>query len=51
MSYTGYILAAYLASALVFAALILWVALDLRLQKRRLRELEERGLRRPGAAP
>jgi heme exporter protein D len=46
MTHSGHILAAYLASALVLLALIAWVALDLRAQKRKLVRLEDQGLRR-----
>ncbi|HWT30215.1 MAG TPA: heme exporter protein CcmD [Propylenella sp.] len=51
MTHSGYILAAYLASALVLLALIAWVALDLRLQKRKLAQLEDQGLRRRPEPP
>lgn len=46
MTHAGYILGAYLASAAVLAGMIAWVVLDLAAQKRRLRRLEEEGLRR-----
>ncbi len=46
MTHAGYILAAYLATAVVLAGMIAWVALDLRAQKRKLRRLEDEGLRR-----
>ena len=46
MTHSGYIIAAYLASALVLLGLIVWVVLDLRAQKRKLAQLEEQGLRR-----
>jgi len=45
-SYTSFILASYLAAALVVAILIGWIALDYRNQKRHLRELEESGVSR-----
>ena len=51
MTHSLYILAAYLASALVLLALIAWVALDLRLQKRKLAQLEDQGLRRRPETP
>ena len=51
MTHFGYILAAYLASAFVLLALIAWVALDLRLNKRKLAEFEEQGLRRRPEVP
>jgi heme exporter protein CcmD len=48
-SYASFILASYLAAALVVAILIGWIALDYRNQKRHLRELEESGIiRRSG---
>jgi len=46
MTHLGYILGAYIASAVVIAGTIAWVALDLRAQKTKLARLEERGLRR-----
>jgi heme exporter protein D len=46
MTHVGYILAAWLATALVLLGLVAWVALDLRTQKRKLARLEEQGLRR-----
>jgi len=51
MTHTGYILAAYLATALVFLVLIAWVMLDLREQRRKLRRLEESGMRRRAEGP
>jgi len=45
-SYTSFILASYLAAALVVAILIGWIALDYRNQKRHLRGLEESGVSR-----
>jgi len=48
-SYASFILASYLAAALVVAILIGWIALDYRNQKRHLHELEESGIiRRSG---
>ena len=48
-SYASFILASYLAAALVVSILIGWIALDYRNQKRHLRELEESGvIRRSG---
>ena len=48
-SYASFILASYLAAALVVAILIGWIALDYRNQKLHLRELEESGvIRRSG---
>ena len=51
MTHAGYILAAYLAAAVVLLGMIAWVALDLWAQKRRLRELEGEGVRRRPEAP
>lgn len=51
MTHLGYILAAYLASALVLGGMIAWVALDLAAQKRRLRQLETEGITRRSGAP
>lgn len=44
--YASFIVASYLASAVVVAVLILWVAVDYRHQKQRLRELDESGVAR-----
>jgi heme exporter protein D len=44
--YASFIVASYLAAAVVVALLIGWIALDYRTQKQRLRELEERGVSR-----
>ena len=51
MTHAGYILAAYLITAVVLLALVGWVALDLRAQKAKLRRLEEQGLGRRGKSP
>jgi heme exporter protein D len=49
--HVGFIVAAYLATALVLGLLIGWIVADGRAQKRRLAELEARGIkRRSGAA-
>jgi heme exporter protein D len=45
----GFILAAYAAAVVVLAGLLLWVILDGRTQRRRLAELEARGIRRRSA--
>jgi len=45
-SYASFILASYLAAALVVAILIGWIALDYRSQMRRLRDLDESGFAR-----
>ena len=53
MSHAGFIVAAYLATALVLAGLLLWIVIDGRMQRRRLADLEARGVRRrsAGGAP
>ena len=43
MTHIGYIIAAYGATALVFAALITWVVRDTGEQKNKLRQLEAEG--------
>jgi heme exporter protein D len=49
--HVGFIVAAYLATALVLGLLIGWIVVDGRAQRRRLAELEARGVkRRSGAA-
>ena len=48
-AHIGFIVAAYLLSALVLAALIGWVVMDGRAQQRRLADLEARGIRRRSA--
>jgi heme exporter protein D len=45
----GFIVAAYLAAVIVLAGLIGWVVLDGRALKRRLADLESRGIRRRSA--
>ena len=49
MTHAGFIAAAYLATALVLAGLILWIVVDGRAQRRRLADLEVRGVRRRSA--
>ncbi len=46
MTHAGYILAAYLASAIVLLGMVAFVAINLRATRRRLDRLEEKGLRR-----
>jgi heme exporter protein CcmD len=47
--YAPFIVTSYLSAALVGALLIAWIVIDYRIQKRRLRELEESGaVRRSG---
>ncbi len=50
MSHIGFIIAAYLICAGVLGALVLWIVADGRIQKRRLADLEARGIRRRSAA-
>ena len=45
----GFIIAAYGAAAIVIALLVAWVAIDHRMQKRTLAELEARGVMRRAA--
>jgi heme exporter protein D len=45
-----FIVGAYLAAAVVVMALIIWVLLDYRAQRRALAELESKGLRRRSEA-
>ena len=51
MTHVGYILAAYLLSALTLLAMVLWILLDLTAQQRKLRQLEEEGLQRRSEVP
>lgn len=48
MTYAGYVGAAYAATVIVLAGMIVWVVADLRAQKRRLARLEAGGLGRRG---
>jgi heme exporter protein D len=48
-THTGFILAAYLAAAAVLAAVTLWILVDGRSLRRRLADLEARGIRRRSA--
>jgi heme exporter protein D len=45
----GFILAAYLAAVVVLAGLVVWIVLDGRILRRRLADLESRGIRRRSA--
>ena len=45
----GFIVAAYVVAVLVLAGLALWIVLDGRAQRRRIAELESRGVRRRSA--
>ena len=51
MTHLAYILAAYLVSAVTLLGLVAWVLSDLAAQQRKLRILEETGLRRRSEAP
>jgi heme exporter protein D len=51
MTHAGYILAAYLITALVLLGLVAWVLVDLRAQQAKLACLEERGIRRRSEQP
>jgi heme exporter protein D len=46
----GFIIAAYLVTIVVLAGLCLWIVVDGRGQRRRLADLEARGIRRRSAA-
>lgn len=48
MTHVPYIIAAYLATALVLIGMVAWVTIDLREQKRKLLQLEAEGRRRSG---
>ena len=45
-AHAGFIIAAYLVTVVVVGVMIVWIILDGRLQRRRLAELEARGIRR-----
>jgi heme exporter protein D len=45
----GFIVAAYLAAGVVLVGLVAWIVLDGRMLKRRLADLESRGIRRRSA--
>ncbi len=44
--HTAFIVAAYAAAGIIITALVAWVLLDHRAQRRKLTDLEERGMRR-----
>lgn len=50
MTNAGFIAAAYLVSAAVLIGLVMWIAANGRAQRRRLADLEARGIRRRSAA-
>ena len=45
----GFILAAYMVAAVVLIGLVVWIVVDGRAQRRRIAELEARGVRRRSA--
>ncbi len=47
--HAGFIIAAYMVTLVVLVVLVAWIVLDGRLQRRRLAELEARGIRRRSA--
>jgi heme exporter protein D len=47
--HTGFIAAAYLTTAVVLVALVFWIVVDGRTQRRRLADLDARGIRRRSA--
>ncbi len=47
--HAGFIIASYLVTLVVVVGMIVWIVLDGRLQRRRLAELEARGIRRRSA--
>jgi heme exporter protein D len=49
VSHTGFIVASYAVAAVVVLALIAWVVLDFRMQRRTLADLESRGVTRRSA--
>ena len=51
MTHLGYIVSAYLATAIVLVGMILWVAGDLSAQKRKLDALEDARSRRRSEVP
>jgi heme exporter protein D len=48
-AHSGFIVAAYAVAALVLAGLLAWALLDGRAQRRRIADLEARGIRRRSA--
>jgi len=49
-SHVGFIVAAYLVAAVVLAGLVGWIVVDGRVLRRRLADLEARGVRRRSLA-
>jgi len=48
-AHAGFIIAAYALAALVLAGMIAWIVIDGRAQRRRIADLEARGIRRRSA--
>jgi heme exporter protein D len=48
-THTGFIVAAYLLTAAVLVGVVAWIVLDGRNQRRRIADLEARGVRRRSA--
>jgi heme exporter protein D len=48
-AHAGFILAAYLLAAAVVIAMVAWIVIDGRAQRRRIADLEARGVRRRSA--
>ena len=48
-SHDGFIVAAYVIAVVVLIGVLVWIVLDGRMQRRRLAELEARGVRRRSA--
>jgi heme exporter protein D len=48
-AHTGFILAAYLLAAAVLIVVVAWIVFDGRAQRRRIADLEARGVRRRSA--
>ena len=49
-AHAGFIIAAYAVAGAVLLGLIVWIVLDGRAQRRRIADLEARGIRRRSAA-
>ncbi len=49
MNHDGFIIAAYLVTLVVLIGIVLWIILDGRAQKRKLADLEARGVQRRSA--
>jgi heme exporter protein D len=51
VNHFGFIVAAYAAAVIVVGALVAWVMLDYRAQRRQLADLDKRGISRRSAPP